>query len=321
MKQQNRKCETCDKKLSVQSTFPICCACRDNRKCSSCGSKIGKFSFTGLCRSCTQIGNRPNREHETKIKPSEIMNITDVFFHLDFLEESDLSLHWKSFFGKHKILYKNIMYYTKQTHAHTLLDRINFISHDYRKFHKKNSVSHLMTNSGPVFGYISHRKRHPRKNGIGNLEWYQNKYGKEQGQSKFDNRYQNLFATQTKPYSKISQELFNKIASNITPEKHRKYKTMFATWHKHGEHRVNLNNEDKKIMGANRVTMFVDFKHNNKIIEFDGDYWHEKTKADDLLRDSVLISKGYEILRISESEYHTNKSEVVSKCLKFLKNQ
>lgn len=64
----------------------------------------------------------------------------------------------------------------------------------------------------------------------------------------------------------------------------------------------------------------IDFKFGDKIIEFDGNYWHssEAQQTKDKLRDEYLVSKGYSVLRIRESDYNLNKLEVINKCLTFL---
>jgi very-short-patch-repair endonuclease len=66
----------------------------------------------------------------------------------------------------------------------------------------------------------------------------------------------------------------------------------------------------------------VDFKLDDKIIEFDGDYWHSKEEQiiKDKLRDEFLSNKGYLILRIKEFSYRDNKEKVINECLDFLNN-
>jgi very-short-patch-repair endonuclease len=87
-----------------------------------------------------------------------------------------------------------------------------------------------------------------------------------------------------------------------------------------GEMRVNFNKEDKLRIGKERVCMFVDFRYKNKIVEFNGTYWHSKTQQLDDIRDEILKSKDYEILRISEGDYNNNEQKEVDKCIQFLKN-
>ena len=75
------------------------------------------------------------------------------------------------------------------------------------------------------------------------------------------------------------------------------------------------------IKNSNIKMIIVDFKLNNKIIEFDGSYWHgfqEVIKKDDI-KTRWLIKKGYNVLRIKEKEYCNNKNGTKENCLKFLK--
>lgn len=110
-------------------------------------------------------------------------------------------------------------------------------------------------------------------------------------------------------YSKISQELFNSLLKNIEDKEN----VYFAT-----------HNEEHIIFSwyKSLTIISIDFKYKNKIIEFDGNYWHSKEKQiqQDIIRDEFLISEGYEILRVKESDYIHNKESIILKCMKFLKD-
>jgi len=56
----------------------------------------------------------------------------------------------------------------------------------------------------------------------------------------------------------------------------------------------------------------------NKIIEFNGEYWHSKTKEDDKIRYSIMKDLGYKVLVIEEKEYKENKSHIIKKCIDFI---
>ena len=60
----------------------------------------------------------------------------------------------------------------------------------------------------------------------------------------------------------------------------------------------------------------------NKIIEFDGDYWHDQNLPGNIKRnkkrDNTLKESGYDVLHIKEKDYKQNKQETLEKCLKFL---
>ena len=82
-----------------------------------------------------------------------------------------------------------------------------------------------------------------------------------------------------------------------------------------------------------------DLKFENKIIEFNGDYWHmnpdiydsdfvnpytnlsaeEKWNFDEIKLECA-IQNGYDVLTIWEQEYNENKEATIQKCIKFLTN-
>lgn len=82
-----------------------------------------------------------------------------------------------------------------------------------------------------------------------------------------------------------------------------------------------------------------DFKYQNKIIEYNGDFWHinpliynedyvnPRTKiaakdkwAWDANKNQTAINAGYEVLVVWESEFNQNKNAIIDKCLDFLLN-
>jgi len=90
--------------------------------------------------------------------------------------------------------------------------------------------------------------------------------------------------------------------------------------------------------GTNSKAYSVDLTIGNKMIEFNGDYWHmnpNKYNENDFNRtkqmkaieiwqydtDKIKLaeSHGYEVLTVWESEYHTNREETIQKCIQFLK--
>ena len=83
-----------------------------------------------------------------------------------------------------------------------------------------------------------------------------------------------------------------------------------------------------------------DFEYNNKLIEFNGDYWHcnpKQCKEDFYNKSKLLTAKeiwendklkiqcaqknGYDVLVIWESEYNENPHNTLRKCIKFLNNE
>jgi len=68
----------------------------------------------------------------------------------------------------------------------------------------------------------------------------------------------------------------------------------------------------------NASFIFVDFLYKNKIIEYDGEYWHDKTK--DAARDEYMLSRGYKTLRIYHSECSTkiDRRKMIARAIEFL---
>lgn len=59
-----------------------------------------------------------------------------------------------------------------------------------------------------------------------------------------------------------------------------------------------------------------DFKCGKCVIEYDGEHWHNEEL--DVQRDTLLESKGYNILRITDKEYQQNEKECITKCIEFI---
>lgn len=143
------------------------------------------------------------------------------------------------------------------------------------------------------------------------------KYGKKDGLERWKTRqekWQNNYRKSN--YSKISQELFWALMStNVVSKKDVRFaslnnKTYLQDYSRNFELTLRLNNS----------TIKPDFIYKNKIIEFDGDYWHGKAGnvLRELKRDNEIISSGYEILHIKEKDFNINKDKEIEKCINFL---
>lgn len=138
------------------------------------------------------------------------------------------------------------------------------------------------------------------------------KYGTELGIEKY--KLWVLKVTETnaalfkRGYSLQSQILFWEIYKNLPDSM--KSACYFAELN--SEYQFFVNHEN----GYPNKIIRVDFKCNENIIEFDGSYWHNE--QNDKLRDTLLITKGYRILRISDIEMKENKENCITKCINFL---
>lgn len=153
------------------------------------------------------------------------------------------------------------------------------------------------------FNNTKYKDKYPKKG------WFKNKYGVD-----WEEYYKIFLIENSKKFaknsfSKISQKIFWEIYENLTSEE--KKECYFKE----------LNQE--YFLNTKNGFFFIDFKYKNKIIEFDGVYWHRNTKEKDDLRDLTYNQLGYEILIINENDLNKNKinKEVIEKCLNFLKNE
>jgi hypothetical protein len=72
--------------------------------------------------------------------------------------------------------------------------------------------------------------------------------------------------------------------------------------------------DDFDLLKKNMI--FIDFMYDNKIIEYDGEYFHDKDE--DSKRDTYLESLGFITLRISHKECCKERTAQISKCIEFL---
>jgi hypothetical protein len=172
------------------------------------------------------------------------------------------------------------------------------------------------------------------------LQGYVNKYGEEEGKKRFDERqkkWQNTLNSKSlkeierinrakicnvinsNGYSKISQKLFWVLYNEIKDFFNEIY---FATLNSNKIIDNSGFNHEKFLM-LNDRNVFPDFfiKDVNKIIEFDGDYWHNEARGNikrDNERDESLINAGYEVLHIKENLFKNDCDYVIKKCLRFI---
>lgn len=149
------------------------------------------------------------------------------------------------------------------------------------------------------------------------LEKFILRYGEDLGKVKYDEFiFKQIECLKVRPnYSKISQELFFKITEELNC-----YENSYFAENK-GEYIFYISELDNAY-GILRLIQ-VDFKLGNKIIEFDGDYWHSKQEQieKDKIRDEYLTNKGYLLKRIKETDYKNNKDQIIKECIEFLKNE
>lgn len=146
------------------------------------------------------------------------------------------------------------------------------------------------------------------KSGMFTKDWFRERYGVEHYLEKYDCHYNKRFNNcNYAGYSKISQALFIELQRYI-PDL-----TEFALGS--GERKIYLTKSERVL--ANQIVYLLDLHYKGKNIEFDGSYWHKDPNLD-LIRDSILRSRGIVTLRITDDEYKSDKNLVIQKCLEFL---
>lgn len=166
-----------------------------------------------------------------------------------------------------------------------------------------------------------------------NLSNFIRKYGPEQGKKEYE-RF--LSATQFLRYSIVSQRLFEEIDKNMGDS------AKDSKWFlKNGEAEFEIKISDKN---GNIRTKFAkpDYLLGNKILEFQGDYWHfnpkyysadesryapngelvfaEEIWENDKKRKIALENLGMSVKFIWEDEYQENPEKVINECCDFLRN-
>lgn len=150
---------------------------------------------------------------------------------------------------------------------------------------------------------------------VGRLDKFIERYGETEGKKRWQKRQ--IKWIESKPqtnYSQISQNLFNEIAGIISGNFY------YATYN-----RKEMDGYKNKEYILKTKESFVrpDFicLDRKKVIEFDGDYWHNENQANlsrEAKRDLSIIEQGYDVLHIKEYDYKKNPEKELQKCIDFL---
>lgn len=165
-----------------------------------------------------------------------------------------------------------------------------------------------------LFNNYSHETVEKCKFCENNLKFYTFKLG--YGNSKHN--ICKLCNQATNGVSLISQDLFWKIYNELCENK--KSETKFS--HLNNEKKLIITEADKLNLThvkekLNKNLYYLDFICKNKVIEFDGTYYHTD-KEKDFAKDEFLKLKGYQVLRIPELEYYKDKNKILKQCINFL---
>jgi hypothetical protein len=178
----------------------------------------------------------------------------------------------------------------------------NYPSIDYFKYKYKSNWS---------VEYAKYKEKHAKRK-LHSREWFIKKYGEETGIEKYEIYVEKLIKQIAKlkgnRYSKISQDLFWKI--------HKKLKdtSNIYFFEKNQEFVLRIPPE----YNYDKTVMILDFKKDNKIIEYNGKYWHNE--EDDDIRKKILNDMGYDVLYVYSDDYNRNNKnkKIIEDCVKFL---
>lgn len=128
----------------------------------------------------------------------------------------------------------------------------------------------------------------------------------------------NYGITYLRTASKISMQFFKEIYDRL------KDKTNIHTHFLNQELMIPLTDEDIKLLNENGIekySFFLDFCQNNKVIQFNGVYWHRNSQKQDELRKKILEENhNMKVLFVDENEYYKNKQNIINECVNFLQD-
>lgn len=150
------------------------------------------------------------------------------------------------------------------------------------------------------------------------------KYGTKKGNEIWRNRQMKWIKNYKKNnFSKISQELFWNIYELVKENmlSNKENEIYFATLREGKKDDSGKNNEYRLELDTSVVIPDFFIKNQNKIIDFDGTYYHRnnpENKKRTEERDSTIIRNGYQILHIPEKDFRNNKQLVIQQCIDFI---
>lgn len=218
--------------------------------------------------------------------------------------------------GKYSAWSKNFVKgYDETRHKENNERQRKFVNENPHLF--KNNIAYWIEFTN---GDIEEANKLHKKFQIRNLNYFIDKYGKEEGVKRHALKIKRwLTSYKSSNFSQISQELFNSIAKRLN-----RADIYYATYNR--PEQQNRKNKEYVLPVGNCKFIRPDFicLDLKKIIEFDGEYWHSEAVANPLRekqRDQFIVNAGYQVLHIKERDYNANKEKVIEKCINFLTEQ
>ena len=165
-----------------------------------------------------------------------------------------------------------------------------------------------------------------------NLSWFIDKYGEEEGKKRHSMKTEKWVSTMNNKPEEEKLRINKAKAVGISSTSKPEYE-LYESLAKHladVEHQFSMKRDEIRRYN-------YDIRYNNKIIEFNGDFWHcnpdqfdenffnkrtkrtaRETWEKDEAKIQFAICSGYEVLVIWENKYLANKEQVIQECLNFL---
>lgn len=119
--------------------------------------------------------------------------------------------------------------------------------------------------------------------------------------------------------SKISVQFFKKLYEKLNNKEN------IHTYFLNSQLAIYLTKEDLQILKQHNMfisVFFLDFCQNNKVIQFNGSFWHNKTKQRDDLRKKILEQNhNMKVLFVDQLQYYNNEQQIINKCINFLQDK
>lgn len=150
-------------------------------------------------------------------------------------------------------------------------------------------------------------------------------HGKENGTQIWLDRQEKWHKNYKKSnFSKVSQDLFWQIAEKLDSLSN----VYFAQLDGNKEKDLSGTNNELRLRLNEKLILpdFIDTSL-NKIIEFDGTYWHKVKNKNysfdnnpDTKKQKLIIENGYTVLHVDESDFKNDRQGTIEKCMIFLKS-
>jgi len=232
--------------------------------------------------------------------------------------------------GKFSAWSKNfIKGYNKEHHAAKNKIQSEMVRSNREKF--KNNLEYWLVQTN---GNVDEATKLYKKSQTRDLKYFVDKYGEVDGTKKHKEK---IDKWQKTLLNKSIEEL-----ADINARKVRKSKCFYSAAEKElfntlKEHFAELTDQFAIARDNTKRFYLYDMKLGNKIIEYNGDFWHanplkfdehfvnpytKKTQAEIIARDiekhNVAKNAGFDIFVVWENDYKENKQEMIQQCINFL---